>query len=162
MVKEKTLLFVILLLSISLFNCNGRPMPEKKIFFGNIKDVPKSKWKKLSEKKIYFAHDAAVKTSLYGLETKPLVKNFEDPKPTGWIAVSVSARNFPVEVTDDKGTVLVTNLGAEYLTNYPMDIDNLIVTDYKILKRLKGWFVRVAGPHAAGVLFKDDRHSVTS
>lgn len=41
-------------------------------------------------------------------------------------------------------TVLVTNSGAEYLTKYPMDIDNLIVTDYKILKRLKGKLVRRA------------------
>jgi hypothetical protein len=33
---------------------------------------------------------------------------------------------------------------AEYLTKYPMDIDNLIITDYKILKRLKGKLVRRA------------------
>lgn len=56
MVKEKTLLFILLIFSISLFNCNGGPMPEKKKIFENINDVPKSKWEKLSEKKIYFAH----------------------------------------------------------------------------------------------------------
>ncbi|MEE4261845.1 MAG: Xaa-Pro peptidase family protein [Desulfobacteraceae bacterium] len=41
-------------------------------------------------------------------------------------------------------TVLVTNSGAEYLTEYPTDIDSLIVPAYKIFKRLKGKLIRSA------------------
>ena len=51
-------LLIILCLSTLLISCNGGEMPEKKVVFPLIKDVPASKWKNLSQKKIYFGHQS--------------------------------------------------------------------------------------------------------
>ena len=36
------------------FSCSGGNMPEEKVSFPSIKDVPAENWEKLSQKKIYF------------------------------------------------------------------------------------------------------------
>ena len=48
---------LIILPFLTLFiSCNGGEMPEHKIQFPSIKDIPASKWEKLAQKKIYFGH----------------------------------------------------------------------------------------------------------
>jgi len=41
-----------------LINCSGGEMPDKKVAFRSIKDIPASSWEKLSQKKIYFGHQS--------------------------------------------------------------------------------------------------------
>jgi len=62
--------------SIFIFSCSGGNMPEEKITFPSIKDVPASSWEKLSNKKIYFGHHSVGANIIDGI--KDLMK--EDPK----------------------------------------------------------------------------------
>ncbi len=69
---------------------------------------------------IYFSSDAAVKPSLYQLKTKPIPYDFENPKPKGWVALSVSARNFPVNVRDESGREGGYEHPYSWLDRYPI------------------------------------------
>jgi len=40
------------------FSCSGGNMPEEKVSFPSIKDVPAGKWQKITQKKIYFGHQS--------------------------------------------------------------------------------------------------------
>ena len=43
-------------------------MPEEKVSFPSIKDVPAEKWKRLSQKKIYFGHQSVGNNIINGIE----------------------------------------------------------------------------------------------
>ena len=47
---------IVMITSLFIFSCSGGNMPEEKVTFPSIKDVPVEKWQKLSQKKIYFGH----------------------------------------------------------------------------------------------------------
>jgi hypothetical protein len=51
-----------------IFSCNGGTMPEQKVIFSSIKDVPAAKWEKLSQKKIYFGHQSVGNNILNGVK----------------------------------------------------------------------------------------------
>jgi hypothetical protein len=67
---------IAMIISIYIFSCSGENMPEEKISFPSIKDVPIEKWEKLTKKKIYFGHQSVGKNIMAGV--KDLTK--ESPK----------------------------------------------------------------------------------
>lgn len=64
-IKSLSVVFIPLLLLIA---CEGGKMPEKSVSFANIKGIPESTWKKLSEKKIYFGHQSVGYNIVTGLK----------------------------------------------------------------------------------------------
>jgi hypothetical protein len=67
---------IAMIISIFIFSCSGGNMPEDKVSFPSIKDVPIEKWEKLTKKKIYFGHQSVGKNIMAGV--KDLTK--ENPK----------------------------------------------------------------------------------
>ena len=55
--KHKTILSIFFMLTL-FFSCSGGKMSEEVVKFPSIKDIPAAKWKKLSQKKIYFGHQS--------------------------------------------------------------------------------------------------------
>ena len=59
---------IAIITSIFIFSCSGGNMPEEKVSFPSIKDVPAEKWEKLSQKKIYFGHQSVGYNIMDGIE----------------------------------------------------------------------------------------------
>jgi len=64
--NNKTLLVIMILLAF-LISCSGGNMPEEKVTFQSIKDVPVNKWQKLSGKRIYFGHRSVGNNIIAGI-----------------------------------------------------------------------------------------------
>jgi hypothetical protein len=54
-------------ISILIISCSGGNMPEEKVTFPSIKDVPVEKWEKLSQKKIFFGHQSVGNNIINGI-----------------------------------------------------------------------------------------------
>jgi len=48
----------LIIISIFIFSCSGGNMPEEKVTFPSIKDVPAQAWVNLSKKAVYFGHQS--------------------------------------------------------------------------------------------------------
>jgi len=59
---------VAMITSIFIFSCSGGNMPEEKVTFPSIKDVPVEKWQKLTQKKIYFGHQSVGNNIMDGIK----------------------------------------------------------------------------------------------
>ena len=68
-----------LIIDVSIiFSCNGGNMPDQKVTFPSIKDVPVVKWEKLAQKKIYFGHQSVGFNIIEGI--KDLMKEYPEIK----------------------------------------------------------------------------------